>query len=220
MIGIIKRMHKKRHEQGIALLVTLLLMSVLLGITSSLLNVTLNQYQLARIAEDSEMAFEAANAGMDCIAWLNAKNPPNSVFNIPLTGRPPLNNANGNEIHCLGEQSSDLVSDTSNPNQKKPHTDTVNLSQSGDKQNFAFSWKARNSNQEQCSAVSVFKFFEPLPGDGIGPDMSGALRKPPGTVRCAEGFICTVIQSRGYNAKCTDRYKKGVIEREITRLYR
>ncbi len=61
----------KRHIQrdGLALLITMLLMSVLLGISTSLLNVTLKQYQLSGIARSSEIAFHAANAGIECLSY-------------------------------------------------------------------------------------------------------------------------------------------------------
>ena len=64
-------MSMKRHIQrdGLALLITMLLMSVLLGISTSLLNVTLKQYQLSGIARSSEIAFHAANAGIECLSY-------------------------------------------------------------------------------------------------------------------------------------------------------
>lgn len=104
-------MKNKKQNRGITLLITLLLMTVLLGISASLLNITLKQYKLAGIAKDSEMAFQAANAGIECAAY----NDLSDKFDIP----------GGNSMSCFGTVSAGVVN---------------NLVSSGGEQKFRFAW--------------------------------------------------------------------------------
>ena len=69
-ISIMKiNMARQSKQGGIALLITLLLMGVLLGIGATLLNITLSQLKLSSIALESEIAFQAANAGVECALY-------------------------------------------------------------------------------------------------------------------------------------------------------
>lgn len=124
-------MYKNRHtsEKGITLVITLLIMGILLAVTTSLINITLKQYQFSGIAYDSEAAFQAASAGMECVQfqdWVNHE------FDIGATHDSTL---------CFGVSSADLAG-----------SGTVG---SGDEQKFRFSWGDPNV----CTEVSIFKFF-------------------------------------------------------------
>ncbi len=56
-----------QHEQsGFALLLTIVVVSVVLAIGLSLLDITVKQLSLSSTARDSEVAFHAANAGIEC----------------------------------------------------------------------------------------------------------------------------------------------------------
>ena len=58
---------KSTHENGLALLLALIVVSVVLAVGLSLLNITLKQFTLSATARDSEMAFHAANTGLECM---------------------------------------------------------------------------------------------------------------------------------------------------------
>jgi hypothetical protein len=94
------KMQKKQNERGITLLITLLLMGVLLGVSSSLLNVTLKQYQLSGIALSSEVAFQAANAGLECILYNDFPVTGSSTFAVPNDGN---EQAVSPSVLCMGE---------------------------------------------------------------------------------------------------------------------
>jgi hypothetical protein len=148
---------KEVGERGITLLITLLLMGVLLGVSTSLLNITLKQYQLAGIALSSEIAFQSANAGLECILY----------HDFPEIGESPFE-VNGdyttvseeNDIQCFdGIGSSDI------------EVSNNGVVQSGDEQRFRYTWGT--APNEVCSDVSIYKFFESpsYDGDAVGPDV-------------------------------------------------
>ncbi|MFW6210467.1 MAG: hypothetical protein ACOC4E_03185, partial [Patescibacteria group bacterium] len=55
---------------GFALLITLLVVGVVLAVGAVLLDLTIKQVQLSSTAKDSEIAFHAANAGMECARFI------------------------------------------------------------------------------------------------------------------------------------------------------
>jgi hypothetical protein len=185
-------MHTRRNEEGIALLVTLLLLGVLLAIGASLLNVTLKQYQFSGMALASETAFQAANGGMECVLYHD--NLSTSVFDVPGDGS---NQATAATISCFNNQSD---------------TNSNGAVGSGDEQHFQFDW---GSNPSVCSDVSVYKFYSttadvPVVIDGV------AYR----STDCPQGGICTVVQARGYDVPCSDVGTAArVVEREYTIVY-
>jgi hypothetical protein len=192
-------MRTQKKQEGITLLITLLLMGVLLGISTSLLNITLKQFQLSGIALASETAFQAANAGLECALY----------HDFPLSGFAGPFDVNGNgtpvaeelNILCMGLTSSDIEPSNNN---------TV---VSGEEQRFQFSW---GTDTEVCTEFSVYKFTsDSAPVDVVvqGVDMR------PGS-DCPMGSVCTVVQARGYNVACADISSGGrVVEREYTQVY-
>jgi len=206
-------MHKNSPQRGITLLITLLLMSVLLGISASLLNVSIKQFQLSGIARDSEMAFQAANAGMECALYYdNPVAPGVSPFDVNGDGTPVPEEVN---IACMGQVSEDL------------QTIGAGTVVSGEEQHFRYSWKndASADTPTVCTDVSIFKFSEvpAFDGDAIGPDMSSVLGSA-ASAECAEGegTVCTIVKSRGYNVACPifpNPFPARTIERELTQRY-
>jgi len=201
-------MRKPNKQEGITLLVTLLLMGVLLGIGASLLNVTLKQFQLSGIALSSEVAFQAANAGMECALYWDFPMSGPSPFDIPSPGG-TTEQATRPEISCMG---SGLVSAD---NTLDDNTD--GKMKSGEEQLFQFDW----GSPAVCSDVSVYKFYDesiPVQVTVNGKEMRDAGGGPAN--ECPTGSVCTVIQSRGYNVGCGDiGTASRVVEREYTLVY-
>ncbi len=183
-------MRIQHSQDGITLLVTLLLMGVLLGVSSSLLNVTLKQFQLSGIAVASEIAFQAASAGMECAIYQDQEN---ALFSQVTTGATARVN-----VSCFNEPS---AGDMNSGNVV-----------SGSEQRFQFSW----GSPEICSDVSIYKFYNATnPVDVL---VGGVDMRPSGD--CPAGSVCTVVQSRGYNLPCAGIAGGGrVVEREYTQVY-
>ena len=187
---------KRASERGMTLLVTIFLMSILVAITASLLNVTLKQYLISGISEESEIAFHAADAGLLCAVYYDKSVTANgNSFDVePPQGGPVT-------INCMG------VGASSN-----------GAALSGEEQRFTFDW-----GPGLCSIVSVYKFNElaSADGDNIGPDVTivPELNGRP-TRRCPEDTECSVIVSRGYNRSCGPSLSGlRTVEREITHVY-
>ena len=189
-----KRIGHHERERGIALLVTLLLITVLLGVGASILNITLRQYQFANIGLASEIAFQAANAGIECLLYHDYidRDPltPNSLeskFDIGQT-RP--------SIRCMGQN--DQVGGGGAITNGAPVR-------------YRFSW----GSPGLCTDVTIYKFYDV--SDPV--DMTDVLRKP-GT--CAAGVQCTVIRSYGYNVSCPSgggSFPSRSVEREFVQRY-
>lgn len=178
------------HERGIALLITLLIMSVLLGISAFLLSMTLGQFKLSGIARDSEMAFQAAEAGIECAVYTDNTTTP-SPFAVPGDG---TSQTSPSSMNCFNQ-----TSQISNSSAK-----------SGDPQNFRYEW----GTPTVCTDISIYKFFN----SSADVDMSSVLGVT-GPVYCTTGYECTVIKSRGYNVGCGSITNSRAIEREITQRF-
>jgi hypothetical protein len=181
--------NKRKKQEGITLLVTLLLMGVLLGVSASLLNITLKQFQLSGIGYSSELAFQAANAGMECALyrdWVSKE------YEI---------GALRNSVQCFASvSSSDIGSD---PN-------TNGNADSGEEQLFRYTW---GSNPQKCSQVSVYKFLGPADLRVNGVDVRPSSDCPTNTICTviqARGYnvacAATATASR-------------VVEREYTQIH-
>ena len=142
---MIKSMRIQKNHDGITLLITLLLMGVLLGVSSSILNITLKQFQLSGIAYQSEVAFQAANAGLECAQFHDWEN---NSFDVPSDGTRAAAS-----VACMEEVAV---------------FDSLGTAGSGDEQKFQFSW----GTPGVCSEFSVYKYYSET-GDvamGIRPE--------------------------------------------------
>ncbi len=195
----------QQSERGITLLITLLFMSVLLGITATLLNISLKQYKIASIGLASEISFQASQAGLECAVYhdFNTKgqdfnndgNAEAYVFQVPGDGSLQPNIP---RISCLG------VANVQSKN---------NEAKSGDEQLFEFTWGT--APNERCTNISVYKFKNDLNSVPMV-DKNGATLR---VTNCPAGGECTVIKSRGYNVGCNELNSGRVVERELTQIY-
>ena len=207
-------MRTQHNQDGITLLVTLLLMGVLLGVSTSLLNVTLKQYQLSGVAVSSEIAFQAANAGMECALYndfLGFGNPnPNSVFDVP--NDEDEEQATQPSITCMEQLADAQTIDIIDTSLADPGN---GMMASGEEQRFEFDW---GSDPVVCTMVSIYKFASTTQVTVNGQDMRN--KNNSALNECPVGAECTVIQSRGYNVSCGDiGGGNRVVEREYTQVY-
>lgn len=190
---------KNIHSQhnGIALLIAIVLVGVFLGVGSALLSVTLKQFQLSNILLSSEIAFQAANAGMECAVHKDFKD---KAFDIATSGIPVAREAT---LTCAGYTDADGDSAPT----------SVDGVVSGEEQLFEFSW---GTSPAVCTQFSVYKFYNdtnPVPLKINGIDI-----RP--TKSCPAKAVCTVVQSRGYNVTCgLIGTNSNVVEREYTQIY-
>lgn len=208
---ITKSIHTVHDQDGVTLLVTLLLVGVLLGISTSLLNITLKQYQLSGIALASEIAFQAANAGMECALYQDFPKTGVSAFAVPGNGAEQTSQPS---FTCMNAGMVSVVGKTNTPGTASYAGDNDGFSVSGEEQYFQFTFGT--SPNDVCADVSVYKYYSTsgnLPRTVDGVDLGNG-------VDCTQNTECTIIQSRGYNVPCADKNSSSrVVEREYTQIY-
>jgi len=187
----------KTYSAGFTALIASLVAGIVLAIGLAVLDVTLKQVQLAGVARQSDRAFHAAQAALECARYNDFQIIP-SPFDISDGG------TDGDEdITCFDDPKSTGIP-----------------AGSGDEQTVAWSWGGSPGNPNTCSEISIYKFFsssgdEDMFSVGVGNDgvANGDDRD------CPQGFTCTVIKARGYNSACSETGNAGVVERELTAVY-
>ena len=197
-------------QEGITLLITLLIMGVLFGISTSLLNVTMKQYQLSGIAFASETAFQAANAGIDGALYHDFPINETSTLYVPGDG---TEQSCSPAMTCMN-QGAVTVTDFSNGAFVDPNPGNTHAI-SGGEQRFQFNWPGGGvATPIACVEVSVYKFFST--GGNVARTVNGVSYG----ADCAKDTVCTILQSRGYNVQCGEiNANPGVVEREFTQVY-
>lgn len=124
----INYMKKDKKQKGFTLLYSVLISSIVLAASLSIINIALKQHKLSALSRESQVAFYAANTGIDCAIYWEAKKRAvtdaggaNEVELFPRVSDnedydDPLNNGDNDdggvirtdddsdtEIHCLGE---------------------------------------------------------------------------------------------------------------------
>lgn len=190
------RLHTTRphYTEGFALLVTLIVVSVILAIGLSILDLSIKQVRLSANAKDSENAFHAANAGLEC-----------GRFNrLRLAEDMEL----GREINpsCFG--------DTVNNSNPQVIFDDPVIGQS-----FLYTWEFTwgSGLDVRCSRLNILVASTTPDGGGLtSPDM---LINFPGfendTHLCEASARCTVISSQGFSRSCANRTQIGTVQREV-----
>lgn len=190
-------MVNKRTQQndGFALLLTLLVVTVLISIGVSILSLSITQVRLASNARDSEVAFHAANAGLECaLYWRRVKaTQMESGSNIRPMG-------------CFGDNTPDNYSQT----QITSGVTGGNVY----RYRYQFEW----GTPVRCTQIDTIVGSSALSGSGLTiPNMRNYIAGYPGnnTKQCDPGTKCSVISVQGYNKPCSAVNDYGTVQREV-----
>ena len=178
--------YRKPHR-GFALLLTLIVVSVALAIGLTLLDNTLKQIVISGSSRDSERAFHAAYAGIECGEYYFKQN---TVRTALISGTIPSLDT------CLGTVAANKTTN-SNP--------AVNVYEA----NYEIAWN--EGSESFCTEIDVFVFDASA---GQVTYTSGPFQYYNQNT-CPEGAMCTVIFSRGYNRSCSDIGTVRTIQREV-----
>ncbi|MCD5380990.1 MAG: hypothetical protein LR008_00245 [Candidatus Pacebacteria bacterium] len=188
-------MNTHAKESGFALLMTLVVVSVVLSVGLSILDLSIKQVKLSSNAKDSEIAFHAANAGMECARYWRRNN-----SNEMESGQ-VINPT------CFG-----VGPDTNSINSILPTVITVdgevNL------YTYLFTWGA----DPRCTQISTLVASSSVIGVGVTTtNMTALIPGYPGgdDKFCEPGARCTVISVQGYNRPCNTATGYGTIQREV-----
>jgi hypothetical protein len=191
--------HHKNQASGFALLMTLLVVAVVVSITLAVIELTIKQLNLTVTAKDSEIAFHAANAGLECARYV--RRIASSSFEVAGT---PLDTI---DFECFNRaQELDLQS-------------YGGLSTNGNGELRRYVGEITWGTGDRCSVIDMLVMLVPdtetsdLEITNLNTLYSGF---PVGdTKSCSPGARCTVAEVIGYNRGCTNTNLAGTVRREI-----
>ena len=192
-------------QAGFALLMTMLVISVIIPVAITILDVTSKQVRLAGNARDSEVAFHAANAGLECAQQVRR------ALGATMESYPPADIS----VPCFGQTT------TASPV-------TTILSTNGRVHHYAYQLTWGTAPLQRCTQIdTILIVSEPDQNTTV---QTSALRAVipsypniASTKTCAESSVCTIISSRGYNRACPatlgGTFAASTIQREVLLEY-
>lgn len=189
--------HKQRTTEGFALLLAIVIASILLAVGLTMLSITVKQLTLSSIARESEIAFHAAAAGMECIRYHRRENDTLQFTDaVTADGAAPV-------IDCFDQSS-----------QSSDREDERAVNSDGYTNEFHYEFDWGDGGTARCSQVDLYVMM------GIADsyvddfsDVSAVIDDK----TCPVGGACSVVIARGYNKSCTDLANGlATVEREIT----
>jgi hypothetical protein len=187
-------MQNKLHEKkGFALLLALIISTVVLAIGLSILEISINQINLSSTARESEFAFQAAHAGIDCAWYWRYEEAADYTASNFSTAIPT--------ISCFG--GTPLSSDKTRV--------LSNSSGYADLFSYTLEW----GTPERCTEFDMYVMS--ATSDDITLNFANEAVGTDGLKTCEAGHICTVLVSDGYNRAC-DELTTSIftVQREIT----
>lgn len=184
----------KKTESGFALLMALVVVSVVVSVGLTVLELSLKQIRLSTNSRDSETAFHAANAGLECARhWRIAAS---TTIETGAAFSP----------RCFGVNVGSVTATTTTIS-----AGTAYLYQ------FDVSWGDAVSSAPRCSRIGILAMNAPITSTAEITTMTTIFPGYPyGTTKtCNEGGRCTVISIRGYSRACADITLAGTIERQV-----
>ncbi|USN87560.1 MAG: hypothetical protein H6779_04070 [Candidatus Nomurabacteria bacterium] len=188
-------------QSGFALLISLIVVGVVVSVGLTILDLTIKQLSLSTNSKDSEIAFHAANAGLECAQYWRIKEEDN------------LEQGNDVVFECFG--------------QTLPATSKVNIPSAdlikgnAHTYDFKFTWGA--ASLQRCSEVRMLLLTSDDGSTGAGVDnvstyIPGYV-SPSGNNKfeCEPGGRCTLTSVRGYNQSCGGASSGvyGTLQREV-----
>lgn len=183
------------HKSGFALLMALLVVSVVVSVGLTLVDITLKQLRLATGAKDSEAAFHAAAAGVECLRY--HRNQENATPPHPYE-----NYENGINVNttCFGQVQNNISATQIRP------PDRIY------KYEFEYSWSGRCTKATMITMNPDFSNQLALTNAEIITHIPGYHQ---GGKDCEPGGRCTILAVQGYNRTCSNANQIGTVQREI-----
>jgi len=191
-----------KRKGGFALLITIMVVSVVVAVTLAIVELSMKQLELSVNSVDSELAFQAANAGLECARFWRRDQSDEFENGDPVT------------FDCFDQ------STTSNDS-------ALTITQTGVGEvylyNAELSWGA--APFERCSQMDIISMVVPATttppgvtlGNGTG---SNSLKRvlagyPSNSTTCDPGGQCTIMSVTGYSSSCINKNQSGTQRREI-----
>jgi Tfp pilus assembly protein PilV len=195
----------KKSQSGFALLLTLVVVSIILAVGLSLLNITMKQLSLSSIARESEIAFYAASTGIECMQYHRSLVDTREAF----LGEGNL--VDLRYLECADQE----------PILENTEISTIPIPESG---TYLYNFKYRynlapnplDAEDDTCVETSLYitdlragntDLSEPIVNEGLE------------DISCIAGSVCTTIFARGYNRPCNQLTSLFTVSRELTIEY-
>jgi Tfp pilus assembly protein PilX len=183
-------METTNQKSGFALMMALIVVSVVVSIGLTVLDLTLKQVRLSTNSKESETAFHAANAGLECARYWRAEE--SDVMEA------------GGDINpaCFGD---------TNLNPSVTTISGINAHV------YELTADWGDIAAPRCSEMTLVVISSDLLATTT---VSGMETRVPGypygdTKDCEPGGRCTVISVRGYSRGCNDTDVRGTVQREV-----
>ena len=192
--------HNKK-QTGFTLLMTLIVVSVVVSVGLTILDLSIKQLKLSTGSKDSEIAFHAANAGLECAQYNREIN----TATIEAGGDTTFN--------CFGDSDAATATDV-------PFSDDSVAGNGAYKYEYEFTWG--DTGAERCTEITMMALStNGVTNDSItvdASDMAAAIPGYPsiaGDKECEPGAQCTIVSVRGYSRSCSEKNIHGAIQREV-----
>ena len=183
----------RKNNQGFALLMTLIVVSVIISIGLVVLDLSLKQLRLSTNAKESEAAFHAANGGLECARYIR--------------GAASSTMESGGTINPV------CFSATVRNNTTQQITTNVSGVGNVYFYKYSFSWGIK----PHCTIMNTLVMVASPFGTGLVMNTPSDYipEYPNPSKTCAAGEKCTIISSRGFNRDCSSFTGYGSVEREV-----
>jgi type II secretory pathway pseudopilin PulG len=197
---------KQKQQSGFALLVSLIVVAAVLSIGLAILDLSVKQVRLAATTKDSEIAFHAANAGMECARFWRRDQSAEMTSGSDTAA-----------IECFSATAEDvnasINSDVSGAGVVSPVTAGTTGGGDAYVYEYEFTW---NSNQS-CTTITTVVAVSDL---SSGVNVTNIQTLIPGysdgnAFSCPASSQCTVVSVQGYNRPCDQKPSFGTIQREV-----
>jgi len=188
-----------KQQSGFALLISLIVVGAVLSIGLVILDLSIKQVRLATTTKDSEIAFHAANAGMECARFWRREMNTNMITGADMVG-----------VNCFGTSIGTVESGTG---AQQPNLDSA-VDGSAYRYNYELTW----ASGQRCTAITTVVAVADLTGNGVEiTNMQSMIPGYPGgnTLNCDASSQCTAISVQGYNRGCSEKNNFGTIQREV-----
>ena len=188
--------HHKKAQPGFALLLTILVVSVVVSITVTIIELTLKQVALSVTARDSEIAFHAANAGMECARYMSR------IASTSIAAQD-----NNIRFYCFGTDQ-----------QISRQNQSLSIS-GGDGEVTRYGGLVTWNTGDRCSSVDmvVMQVDGSESSDMVISNLETIFPGFPASdnKNCSPGSRCIVAEVTGYNRPCNAITQPGTVRREI-----
>ena len=192
------RNNKEKKQSGFALLMTIIVISVVISVTLTIVDLSLKQLQLASDNTDSETAFYAANAGLECARYTRNFN--SDVFEA------------GNDVifNCFGKSPISKSTVPAFKITKQPDSAVYQYK-------ATFTWG--DTNTQRCSEINIITIFATSTIDIGGSGANSLTNYISGyendSKTCESGTQCTILSVVGYSSPCNATTSPSTLRREI-----